>query len=268
MKKIITFIFIGSVLYLTYMFFLNNIDEKYYLNEKENNDTFRNIYNTLAVDKISISKKEVEEKSTLKVNRTPLYYIYNTHQTEEYGRDLYYLNPTVISLSYMINDRLNELGKYGIVEERDVLEEVKKIGGDYKYTYDVTWNFMNEISENNKSIKYFFDIHRDGVSKDISTASINNKSYAKIMFLSGERHSKYKENLKNISIMEKYLNEKYPGILRNTYHQSKYSYNQEFSSFTFLIEVGGEYNSIEEVYNSSIALGDAINYLIEETYEK
>ena len=126
MKKIITFIFIGFILSFMYLFFLNNIDKEYYLRKSKNNDTLKNIYNTLAVDKISISKKEIEEEP-VKVDKTPIYYIYNTHQTEEYGRDLYYLNPTVVSLSYMINDRLNELGKYGIVEERNVLEEVKKM---------------------------------------------------------------------------------------------------------------------------------------------
>ena len=269
-KKYTSLVFIGIIFYFISCLFLKNMDYSHYLFIDKEDNTYKNIYNSFLNSDLYV--KEVKEVTKINNNKNNeeeyIYYIYNTHQTEEYGEGLYAVKPTVMSLSYMIDSKLNELGKTGIVENRNVPEEAKKIGGDYKYTYDVTWNFLNEVSNNNKSIKYFFDIHRDGVSKEISTTSINNKPYAKIMFLSGERHENYQKNLENISIMEEYLNKNYPGLLRNTYHQSKYSYNQEFSPFTFLIEVGGQYNTIEEVYNSSVALAEAINYLIEETYEK
>ena len=48
-----------------------------------------------------------------------------------------------------------------------------------------------------KSINYIFDIHRDSVSGDLSRVKINDKSYAKIMFLVGKKNSNYKENEKD-----------------------------------------------------------------------
>ena len=88
------------------------------------------------------------------------------------------------------------------------------------------------------------------------------------MFLIGENHENYKSNLKNAKIMEKYLTKNYPGILRDTYHQPRWSYNQEYSKNMFLIEVGGPDNTLEELYNTSKALSEAINYYVGGAYEK
>ena len=41
------------------------------------------------------------------------------------------------------------------------------------------------------SLKYYIDIHRDSVSKNITTVNINNKNYAKILFVVGLEHNNY-----------------------------------------------------------------------------
>ena len=46
-----------------------------------------------------------------------------------------------------------------------------------------------------KSLKYYIDIHRDSITKDKTTVIINNKSYAKILFLIGLENPNYQENL-------------------------------------------------------------------------
>ena len=109
------------------------------------------------------------------------------------------------------------------------------------------------------TLTYFIDIHRDGVSsKNIVTAKINEKNYAKLMFLIGTNRKNYKENEKIIKTLEKGLEESYKGITRNTYYQKSYSYNQDFSDNTFLIEVGASQNTIDEVYNSMEALSNIL----------
>ena len=44
-----------------------------------------------------------------------------------------------------------------IEEVQEALREAKKIGNDYKYTYDVTWNYLNEIKESNKLLFLLYD---------------------------------------------------------------------------------------------------------------
>ena len=54
------------------------------------------------------------------------------------------------------------------------------------------------------------------------------------------------------------LNEKYPGLSRGIYKKKGPGvngvYNQDFDPNTILIEVGGEENTIDEVYNSCRAI--------------
>ena len=45
-------------------------------------------------------------------------------------------------------------------------------------------------------------------------------------------------------------------------------YNQDFSSNCILIEFGGNKNTIDEVYNTVIALGEIISNYIGDTFEK
>ena len=195
-------------------------------------------------------------------------YFFNTHQTEEYGSNFYNITPTVVTVSEMLKEELLEDKVYSIVEEQSIKKGLDKYGYDYSYSYRISLEYLKEKKEKFPTLKYFFDIHRDSVKGENSRANISGKTYAKVMFLIGKNHEDYKKNEQNIKVMENYLNEHYPGILRDTYYQPLYSYNQEYSSNMFLIEVGGVDNTLEELYNSSVALGDAISYYVGGYYEK
>lgn len=168
----------------------------------------------------------------------------------------------------MLKEELLEDSIYSLVESGSIKKGLDKYGYDYSYSYRISLEYLKEKREKFSSLSYFFDIHRDSVKGKASRVTINNKSYAKVMFLIGKNHKDYKENVKNVKIMESYLKEKYPNLLRETYYQPLYSYNQEYDSNMFLVEVGGTDNTLEELYNTSIALGDAISYYVGGSYEK
>jgi len=168
----------------------------------------------------------------------------------------------------MLKEELLEDEIISIVEENSIKKGLDKYNYDYSGSYEISLKYLKEKKKKYKTLKYYFDIHRDSVKGEYSRVTINNKSYAKVMFLVGKNHSKYKENVKNIKIMEEYLNKHYKGILRNTYYQPLYAYNQDYSNTMFLIEVGGVDNTLEELYNSSKALADAISYYVGGEYEK
>ena len=64
--------------------------------------------------------------------------------------------------------------------------------------------------------------------------------------------------------LEKYLNKHYKGLLRSTYYQPNSTFYQDYDSNMFLVELGGPDNTLEEIYNSAVALSKAIKYYVDE----
>ena len=126
---------------------------------------------------------------------------------------------------------------------------------------------MEDAKEKNPSLKYFIDLHRDSVSKNISTATINGKSYAKILFIVGLENPNYQGNLTVTTTINNMLEENYPGITRGIYKKEGKGvngvYNQDFDQNTILFEVGGPENTIQEVLNSADAIATVLAEYIE-----
>ena len=119
-------------------------------------------------------------------------YLYNSHNREEYKTNIYGITPSVMDVSNMIQNELLKYYVYSYVEKMDVVGEIKKRDLEYYDTYDISRNNIISIRKKYPSINYIFDIHRDSVSGDLSRVKINDKSYAKIMFLVGKKNSNYK----------------------------------------------------------------------------
>lgn len=211
--------------------------------------------NNIIINKNNSSFVNLIKKDDYKV------YIYNTHDEEGYsnkGFELYNTTPTVKLASYMLKDELNNLGINALVEERPVIKEIKKQGLPYYYSYDISNKYCKEIKEKYPSIIYFIDLHRDGIDKRLSTVTINNKTYAKMMFLLGMKHSNSNKNLEVVTKLNNYLNDNYKGLMRNIYKRNDITYYQYFDSHNFIIEVGGQDNTYQEVYNSIKAFAKAL----------
>lgn len=273
--KVIKFIFLIGILsysiyYINNNFNIDNITKITNINEKQNNtlNDMINILNNKDINNISSLLSFKTSTSIKKENKEQVYlpkvYLYNTHQVEEYEETFYNIKPTVLTVSNMIKEELKNNNIYSLVEEKSIKNELVKRKLDYSYSYRISREYLEEIRKKYPTIAYFFDIHRDSINKKLSSVKIDDKSYAKVMFIVTKKNNNYKENEKNVKIMEEYLNNNYNGILRNTYYQPLYVYNQDINSTTFLIEVGGPYNNLEEIYNTSVALSNAITYLIKE----
>ena len=211
--------------------------------------------NNIIINKNNSSFVNLIKKDDYKV------YIYNTHDEEGYsnkGFELYNTTPTVKLASYMLKDELNNLGINALVEERPVIKEIKKQGLPYHYSYDISNKYCKEIKGKYPSIIYFIDLHRDGIDKSLSTVTINNKTYAKMMFLLGMKHSNSNKNLEVVTKLNNYLNDNYKGLMRNIYKRNDITYYQYFDSHNFIIEVGGQDNTYQEVYNSIKAFAKAL----------
>lgn len=190
-------------------------------------------------------------------------YIYNTHQTEEYASNVYGITPSVRTVSDILYSELKSNGISSLVEKRDIIKETKKRGYDYTGTYTVSFDYLTDSKKNNPSLEYFFDLHRDSITGEYARTKINEKDYATMMFLVGASHDDYQKNVNNVNIMKKYLDDNYPGLVRDTYIQKKCSFFQDYSPKMFLVEIGGPDNTLEEIYNTTKALSLAIKYYME-----
>ena len=207
----------------------------------------------------------VEDPYPEKEVTEPIVYLYNTHQLEEYkqeNQESYNVTPNVMMLSYIIREKLNDKGIPTIVEENDVSAFLQTNNWNYASSYKVTKLLMEDAKTKNPTLKYFIDLHRDSVSRNISTATINGKSYAKILFIIGLENPNYQENLTVTTTINNMLEEKYPGITRGIYKKEGKGvngvYNQDFDKNTILFEVGGPENTIEEVLNTADAISTVL----------
>lgn len=220
---------------------------------------------TLEKNKLVSKNKSFERKENFK---NPIIYIYNTHETEEYQRISNSITPTVKTVSDILKEELALLEIPSLVEKRSITKEVKRRNLDYTGTYEVSFDYLKHSKKKYPSLKYYFDMHRDSVPSYVSKTVIEGKNYATIMFLVGTKNENYKKNDSHLKVMEKYLNKNYPGLVRSTYYQKHSGFNQFYDENMFLVELGAEQNTLEEIYNSTSALAKAIKYYVEDSYEK
>ena len=204
--------------------------------------------------------KTIEDKKVSNEEENPIIYIYNTHQTEEYAPSNYAefsINPTVVMNDYILEDIFNKNGYKTLVEERSIKEVLNNNGWRYANSYQASRIFLEDSIVKHPSLKYFIDVHRDSLKKEKTTISINNKNYAKIVFLIGTENSNYQANLSFTEKINNKLNSLYPGLSKGIYKKGGEGvngvYNQDFSPTTILVEMGGYENTTTEVLNTTIA---------------
>ena len=211
----------------------------------------------------SISVSNVEP--TVDLILEPIIYIYNTHSSETYNS----LNNTISTVkdaSYLLKEELEKLGIGSFVEPENTSDILKSKGLHYRNSYKISRSLLEDRNEEYETLEYFIDLHRDSVNGNVSTITIDDKRYAKIMFVLGLENKNYKENLALMEVINAYLDENYPGLSRGIYKKKGKKvngvYNQDFSPNTILIEIGGVDNTIDEVSNSIKVIANALNYCI------
>ncbi len=203
------------------------------------------------------------------ISKDPIIYIYNSHQTEEYASSTFAefsIRPSVMFASYALQDIFNDNNYYSIVEENSIKDILNAYLWKYSYSYEASRMLMESAKENNPTLKYYIDVHRDSLDKSRTTIEINGKNYAKTIFLLGLENENYQENLTFIEKINSLMDERYPGLSKGIYKKSGPNvngvYNQDFSGRVILIEVGGYENTPSEVINSILAFAECFMEVI------
>lgn len=187
----------------------------------------------------------------------PIVYIYNTHQLETYSlenKDVHNITPSVLLASYILKEKLNSLGVPSMVETTNIVDYMNKNKMKHYQSYDASRLFINNAIKNNNSLKYFIDIHRDGVGHDMSTVNIDGKNLAKVLFVVGLENKNYQGNLNLANQINNKIKEKYPTLTRGVITKKGKGvngvYNQDISPNAILMECGGYENKIDEINNT------------------
>ena len=200
------------------------------------------------IKKVSSSLEEKEYK--------PLIYLYNTHQTEKYS------NYSVYDATMLLSSKLSDDNYYTYFEENSIPTFLNNNKMKYYDSYKASRYYLNSTYNNYSSLKYFFDIHRDSISRDKVTLNYNNKNYAKILFLIGLKNKNYEDNLKENEKLNSIINNKVPSLSKGIYKKGGKNvngvYNQDLGKYVFLVEIGSLYSSKDEVVNTIDVLKESI----------
>lgn len=209
-----------------------------------------------------------------KISSDPLVYIFNTHQTEGYNTnhlESFNINNTVYIASHILGEYLEDLGIGAIVEENSIVDILNTNGWKYGSSYKASRILLENAYKENPSLSFFIDLHRDAGSYEKTMTEIDGKKYARVMFVVGLENKTYEPNLSLANKLNDMIKEISPKLTRGVLEKQGKGvngvYNQDFNQNTILIEVGGQYNYIEEVNNTLKIIAKVI-YEYLSLYEK
>lgn len=199
----------------------------------------------------------------------PQVLIMHTHTTESfepYERDFYdasfYCRTTderknVVAVGEAMASQLKAAG-IGVIHDKTIHDYPS-----YNGAYERSAETVRRILSQNPTIKVVIDLHRDAIERNggeriAPTAEIGGKKAAQVMIISGcddgtMNMPDYMKNFRLACLWQKELEGSYKGLTRPVLFAYK-KYNQDLTSGSLLIEIGGHANSIDQaVYSGELA---------------
>lgn len=259
------YLFIKSIIYISFIYSLSN-----YLFSSISHDYnfLENPIHNFTIDrkslllKMGLNYKEkkippndfVFKEEPIQVK--PKIYIYNTHQTEEYN------GYSLVEATNYLKSELEKQNVEVFIDDIDIKNILNENNLTYKDSYKVTRNLLQ--SKNIGEFGIIIDLHRDSSKRSVTTTSINNVQFARVMFVVGGSYNTYKNNYNLMDKLNKQIKSINPSLSRGIFLRKSSHYNQDLGSNIILIELGGVENTKEEVNNTVEILSQVLaDYLSE-----
>lgn len=227
---------------------------------------------TLSAQKVLDAIKK-QPKIKIKADAKPEVLIMHTHATEGYqATELDYFDKAdttrttdntknTTRVGDEIEKQLIEAG-IGVIHDR-TLHDYPSYNGAYERSA-VT---VKRILKENPSIKVVLDVHRDAIQPDANTmiapvTTINGKKSAQVMIISGCDDGKmnmpnYMENLKFSAALQRQMEADYKTLARPILFDYR-KYNQNLTTGSILLEMGGHANTLEEAIYCGELVGKSL----------
>ena len=200
---------------------------------------------------------EAQEKKVL---------IYHSHITESFVPDAGDpfsddLEITVARLGVLLAQKLEK--EYGIktIHNQDVFDQPRR------YAYGKARPTIEEIVENNPDIGMVVDLHRDGISRNLTTVEVDDQKVGKTLIVIGSQHDKWRKNFNFGLKLEQALDKLEPAVSRGVRKQP-FTYNQGLHSRSILVEIGGHENSLKEAKKTLPILAEALALTYGDLFEQ
>lgn len=233
----------------------------------------------------SVSGEKVLEESrllpdfTVEKNSEPQVLIMHTHATESYEpyeRDFYDASfnsrttdrsMNMVAVGDRIAEQLEAAG-IGVIHD-GTLHDYPSYNGSYDLSRETVRKYLEEYP----SIKVVLDVHRDAIERESGEriaplAAIDGKNAAQVMIICGcddgtMNMPNCMKNLRFACLLQRQMESDYPGLTRPVLFDYR-KYNQDLTTGSILIEMGGHANSIEQAEYSGELVGKSLAKCLEE----
>lgn len=220
-----------------------------------------------------IAESRLAPDFTIEKNGEPQVLIMHTHTTESYEpyeRDFYDAGFS----SRTTDERMNmaavgeaiakqlEAAGIGVIHDTTMHDYPS-----YNGSYDRSRETVQAILEEYPSIKIVLDVHRDAIERAggeriAPVAEINGKNAAQVMIISGCDDGTmdmpdYMKNFRFACMLQQQLESDHEGLTRPILFDYR-KYNQDLTTGSILIEVGGHANSIDQAVYSGELIGRSL----------
>ena len=241
--------------------------------------TYINNFTGLVVDANALLSKKFNGNQYEMLNATeaPRVLIIHTHATEAYSEDgaIFYESDAdeiarssnneenVVSLGKLMSDMLNEKGISTV--HCSIMHDSLQSKDSYLRSQKTIVEYLMKYP----SIELVIDLHRDSIMKPQGelirpVTLVDSEAVAQVMCIvgsewGGESCPAWQDNLSLALKLREKLNADYKNLCRPT-ELREYTYNQELSKYSMMIEIGSSGNSLEEA-KRAVAL--VVNALVE-----
>lgn len=228
---------------------------------------------TSVSNKALIAESRLAPDFTVEKNGEPQILIMHTHTTESYEpyeRDFYDSSfnsrttderMNMVAVGNAIAEQLESAG-IGVIHDT-----TKHDYPSYNNSYDRSRETVSAILEEYPSIKIVLDIHRDAIERESGeriapVAEIDGKNAAQVMIICGCDDGTMDmpncmKNFRFACMLQQQMENDYAGLTRPILFDYR-KYNQDMTTGSILIEVGGHANSVEQAVYSGELIGKSL----------
>lgn len=194
--------------------------------------------------------------------KKPTFFVYHSHNRESWLPELpsvtkpnlaFHPEHNITLLGERLARQFEDFGFESVHSKVDYNERHKDDYPHYDY-YAYSRTTIKEALAVHRDELYLIDIHRDSQGRELTTVAHDGKDYAQVYFVVGTAHKDWELNEAYAKRIHEKLNEAIPDLSRGIYLKSKKEgdgvYNQDLSSNSVLIEIGGVENTLEESYRT------------------
>lgn len=238
---------------------LNNYENLIIVKDSKGKGSVENIPEPLNIEKVSIDKTK------------PYIFIYHTHATEGYipfDDDTYYSennDKNVVKIGSTTATVLEANG-HNVKHSKNHHDRPS-----YSQSYARSLKTIQDAKKEESSLKFFFDIHRDGIDKNASyyerflanaKTTIDGKDVATFSLVVGPDTPNYDKVLDFAKFIKVVADVMYPDLCTGIIVKPYGKFNLYISDYAALIEIGSNLNTLDEANECAKYVGEILDTVI------